>query len=156
MVIFESASKLWLILHTISAIVLLGSITHDFVLLISYVRGNPKRIRLQKRYAQVGFISFLCTYLLGGIFLYPVFKVRVRYPYFDKILPWATYLFEVKEHWDSMALAIFIVYYILSRYINPKEDKHLLKLYAILGIILAVIVWYSAIASFVLTSYRSV
>ena len=88
--------------------------------------------------------------------MYPVFKVRVRYQYFDKILPWATYLFEIKEHWDSMALAIFIVYYILSRYINPKEDKHLLRVYAILGIILAVIVWYSAMASFVLTSYRSV
>ncbi len=156
MVIFESASKLLLILHTVAAIVLLGSVTHDFLLLISYIRGNPRKTRFQKRYVWISFISFLCTYLLGGVFLYPVFRVRVRYSYFDETLPWATCLFEIKEHWNSMALAIFIVYYLLSRYLDPEEDRHLIRVYAILGIILAVIIWYSAIASFLLGSYRSV
>jgi hypothetical protein len=148
--------KLLLLLHTAAAIVCLGSITHNLVMIVNYWRGQFRRVALEKLYVKVSFIAFLCTYLLGGIGLYPAFRYQVRYLYFDSALPWATGLFEIKEHWGALALAIFIVYYLLSRSIQPSADNPLTKVYILLGVLLTIIIWYAAIVGFLLVSYRSV
>ena len=44
MIIFEAISKPLLILHTVAAIGFLGLMTHDFFLLIGYIKGNPRKI----------------------------------------------------------------------------------------------------------------
>ena len=156
MVVFEPIAKILLILHTISTIILVGAVTHNFFLMIGYFRGNISRIKLHNRYVRYGFASFIFTYLLTGALIYPTFRVRVRYDYLDKNLPWLTGLFEIKEHWMSMALAIFISYYLLNRFLDLREDKHLVKIYSILGIILSLVIWYATIASFLIGSYKSI
>ena len=148
--------KFLLLLHTAAAMVCLGSITHNLVMIVGYWRGKFRRIQLEKLYVKVSFIAFICTYLLGGIGLYPPFRYRVRHLYFDSSLRWATGLFEIKEHWASLALVLFIVYYLLSRSIQPSPDNPLLKIYISLGILLSTIIWFSAIVGFLLVSYKSV
>ena len=100
--------KFILLLHMTAAIVCLGAITHNLVMIVGYWRGRFRRTQLEKLYVQVSFIAFLCTYLLGGVGLYPPFRYHVRYLYFDSSLRWATGLFEIKEHWGSLALVLFI------------------------------------------------
>jgi len=63
--------KFLLLLHTVAAIVCLGSITHNLVMIANYWQGKFRRIQLEKLYVKVSFIAFLCTYLLGGVGLYP-------------------------------------------------------------------------------------
>lgn len=148
--------KFLLLLHTAAAIVCLGSMTHNLVMILNYWRGRFRRIQLEKLYVKVSFIAFLCTYLLGGLGLYPAFRYRVRHLYFDQSLRWATGLFEIKENWGSLALAIFIVYYLLSRSIQPSANQPLTKIYILLGVLLSIIIWYSAIVGFILVSHKSV
>lgn len=156
MVVFESFAKTLLILHTIFAVVLVGAMTHNFFLMINYFRGNINRLRLHNRYVLYGFVSFIFTYLFTGVLIYPTFRVRVRYDYLDKSLPWVTGLFEIKEHWLSVALVIFIAYYLLNRFLDLRRDRHLVKMYSILGIILSIIIWYATVASFIIGSYKSI
>ena len=125
-------------------------------MIVGYWRGRFRRVHLEKLYVKVSFIAFLCTYLLGGIGLYPAFRYRVRHLHFDQSLRWGTGLFEIKEHWASLALAIFIVYYLLSRFIEPSPEEPLLKIYILLGVLLTIIIWYAAVVGFLLVSYRSV
>ena len=148
--------KFLLLLHTTAAMVCLGAITHNLVMVVGYLRGKFRRTQLEKLYVTVSFIAFLCAYLLGGIGLYPAFRVEVRHAYFDSLLPWATGLFEIKEHWASLALALFIVYYLMRRRLEPGAGNPLTKVYAVLGILLTLIIWFSAIVGLVLVSYRSV
>ncbi len=143
------------LVHTAATMVCLGAITHNLAMIVGYWRGRFRRPQLEKLYAKVGFIVFLCTYLLGGIGLYPSFRYRVR-PEFDQSLRWATGLFEIKEHWASLALVLFIIYYLMSRAIEPSTNQPLIKIYVLLGIFLSIIIWFSAIVGFVLVSYRSV
>jgi hypothetical protein len=148
--------KFLLLLHTAAAIVCLGTITHNLVMVVSYWRGQFRRPRLEKLYVKVSFIAFLCTYVLGGVGLYPSFRYQVRHLYFDQSLPWATGLFEIKEQWASLALVIFSVYYLMSRSIQPSADNPFMKVYILLGICLSIIIWFSAIVGVLLVSYKSV
>ena len=147
--------KFLLLLHTAAAIVCLGSITHNLVMIVGYWRGQFRRTQLEKLYVKVSFIAFICTYLLGGIGLYPAFCYRVR-PEFDQSLRWATGLFEIKEHLASLALVIFIIYYLMSRSFQPSADHPLIKIYVLLSVLLSVIVCFSAVVGFILVSYKSV
>lgn len=64
--------------------------------------------------SQVGIIGYIITFILG-LLIYPVFRVKVRAEYFDPSLPWATGLFEIKEHIGSIglfiAIALLLYYY---------------------------------------------
>jgi hypothetical protein len=69
----------------------------------------------------------------------------VRGDLFDPQLPWATGLFEVKEHWGAVGLAMFFVYYFLRKSFQPREEKDKLFLYVPLCLLLNVILWYKIV-----------
>lgn len=54
-----------------------------------------------------GGITYIVSFILG-LLIYPVFRVKVRAEYFDGSLPWATGIFEIKEHLASIGLFISI------------------------------------------------
>ena len=64
---------------------------------------------------------------------------------FDDKAPWATGLFEVKEHWGALGLAFLVVYYVLRRSFEPDEEKHKLWFYVPLCLLLNVILWYKVV-----------
>ena len=133
-----------LLTHLIAAGVLAGSMTHNLLIVWKYIRGKFGRKKRELYFAKVSLWSYVIVYLFGCL-IYPAFRVYFRAAYFDVDLSWATGLFEVKEHWGSLGLAMFFVYYFLRKSFEPDVEKDKLWLYVPLCLILNVIVWYKII-----------
>lgn len=144
-----------LLLHTLVAILLLGSMTHNVLLVVPYLWGTFKKVKLEKLYVKVGFVSYLMTFGFGAL-VYPNYRYHVRERYFDSQLPWASNLFDIKEHWAAIGLALFVAFLLISRVIDPKQDRQMLGFYVFLSVSLALIIWFNLISGLLLVSYRSV
>jgi hypothetical protein len=140
-------------LHFLVTFVLVGSMSHHLFCLVGYMRGRFTLIQREKKMLSILFWSYLVIYIFGCL-IYPAFRIYMRYEYFDTTLPWATGLFEVKEHWASHGLAILAFCYILRKNFDPAEDKQKLWLYIPLCIIVNVIVWYNIITGVYLTHLK--
>ncbi len=139
-----------LIFHMLVTIVLAGSMTHNFFVVIGYLRGKFNRNKLELKFLKVSVWCYSIVYILGTL-IYPTFRIRVRHEYFDEQLPWATGLFEVKEHWAALGMAFIVALYFLRKSFNPAEDKQKLFLYVPLCFILNISLWYIVIVSCFLT-----
>lgn len=139
-----------LLAHLFATFVLVGSMTHDLLIVIKFLRGKFGRQKLEWFYVQVSLWSYAVVYVIGAL-IYPAYRIHVRHLYFDPELPWATGLFEVKEHWGAVGLAMFFVYYLLRRSFQPSEEKDKLYLYVPLRLLLNVIVWYKVVVGCYLT-----
>ena len=56
--------------------------------------------------------------LFGVLLIFPAFRIHVRHEYFDVAannLGWATGLFEAKEHWGAVLMALLLALYCLRR-----------------------------------------
>ena len=144
MVFLERFYELLLLAHLFVTFVLVGSLTHDLLVVIKYVRGKFGRKKLELYYCKVALWSYVIVYILGAL-IYPAFRVYMRAEYFEPDLPWAMGLFELKEHWGALGLAFFFVYYYLRKSFEPNVEKDKLWFYVPLCVILNVIVWYKII-----------
>ncbi len=144
MVFLERFYEVLLLAHLFVTIVLLGSLTHNLLIVVKYVRGKFGRQKLEWFYVRVSFWSYVIVYVLGAL-IYPAFRVYIRADYFDPTLPWATGLFEVKEHWGAVGLALFFVYYLLRKSFQPQTEADKLWFYVPLCVLLNVIVWYKVV-----------
>ena len=158
MIVFEPASKLLLFLHLIAAACAAGTGVHLAIRVYSYLRGQVIKVRLEKLYARLLAISYTACYALGAA-IYPTFRIRVRHDYFDPDLPWATALFEVKEHFATVGLAAAIGVLLLSRAVGRPwhaEQRRFLPLYGGLVMIVLATLAYSVWSGWYLSTLRSV
>ena len=130
--------------------VLIGSMTHNLLCVIGYLRGKFGRQKREWLYVKVSLWAYVIVYIIGAL-IYPAYRIHIRHEYFDPQLPWVTGLFEVKEHWGAVGLALFFVYYFLRRSFKPAEEKEKLFLYISLCFVLNVILWYKIIIGCYLT-----
>lgn len=154
-IFLASWGKPLLILHALIAILLLGSMTHHVLIVVPYLWGKFTKLKLEKIYVKVAFVAYLLTFLVGAL-IYPNYRYHVRAQYFDSHLPWAAQLFDMKEHWAGLGLALFIGFYVISRVIQPQSDRAMLGVYAWLSVTLTVIVWFNVLSGLILVSYRSI
>lgn len=150
MVFLENFYGPLLLAHLFVTFVLAGSMTHGLLIVIGYLRGKFGRQKLEWFYVRVSLWAYAIVYVLGAL-IYPAYRIYLRHNYFDKELKWATGLFEVKEHWGAVGLAMFFVYYFLRKSFQPAEEKDKLFLYVPLCLLLNVIVWYKIIVGCYLT-----
>ena len=104
MVFLEDFYEFLLIVHLFATFVLVGAMTHNLLIVAGYLRGKFGRQKLEWLYVRVSLWAYIITYVVGAL-IYPAYRVHIR-NYFDPELPWATGLFEVKEHWGAVALAM--------------------------------------------------
>ena len=154
MVFLASIAKFLMLVHAGASIALVGATTHNGILAFSHLRGGQQKSALQRRYVSWMFWLFLLTFVIG-LLIYPAYRVHVRAEYFDLQLPFATRLFEIKEHWLAIALGILAIYYPLSRRIDVSKRGMDVQLYNFLGVLMVLIIWYAMVASLLLVSYRS-
>ncbi len=152
--VFQSWAPALVVLHALAAIVLIGSSTHHALIAIGYLRGSYKA-RLGRLYAVVVMVSYLVTFALGAA-AYPTFRYHTRALYLDRYAPWASNLFDMKEHFASLGLPLVIGAWLLSRTMEPREDRALLPGYAVMVIGVGLIVWFNVISGFVVTLARGV
>jgi hypothetical protein len=152
MVAFESVARLLHFLHFVAAITTVAACVHLQVRLWPK-RGHP-RVRLHALTLLIGYIT---TYTLGAL-MYPTFRVRVRADLLDSSYPWASGLFEIKEHAATLIFLPVVGIFVLSRVVNfaTDDDRHYARLLrGLVGIVLCVLV-YNACVGWYLGTVRSV
>lgn len=152
-----------LILHGLSAVALLGALTHQ---LVSALRGHqtaaagrpPAKTSFIGRYVAVGqggftiavVVLYFLTSVLGGI-IYPPYRIDVRIPFEEMSLIWAVGLFEVKEHWGGVGVGVLPLYaYVWRPQNTTSHGRDRLMITALLSLI----VWLDFIAGHVLNNIR--
>ena len=152
-VFLENLYEFLLMVHLFATFALIGSMTHNLLCVVKYVRGKFGRQKLEWLYLKVSLWSYIITYVFG-VLVYPAFRVYIRggAAGFDANMKWATGLFEVKEHWGAIGLALMFVYYFLRKNFRPEDEREkLLYFYVPLCVILNVILWYKVIVGCYLT-----
>ena len=145
-----------LIIHGLVAVALLGAITHQA--LASWASAAARPDSFVGRFRTVPAASFtnavvvlyVATALLGGI-VYLYFRVDIR-PGLEQAGYWQTLgLFDIKEHFVSIGLALLPAYWVCWR--RPLANDSV-RTRAILTAILAFIVWWSFLIGHVVNNLR--
>ena len=149
--------KVLLIVHALVAMALLGAATHLVIVAWRLWRGErtARRVRLLRIYSQVIGASFATAFLLGAI-LYPIYRVRVRAEYLDHVAPWATNLFDLKEHAAAIALALAVLLFFAGRRLVLPGDARLLPVLAGCAAGLWALILFATVAGLYVTSVRGV
>jgi hypothetical protein len=145
-----------LICHGLAGVALLGAITHQ---LASAVRARPARsTAILDRYAGVNqrvfTVAVVLLYLAGvilGAIIYPSYRLNVRVPFEQMSLGWAVGLFELKEHFGGIGLALLPAYAWLWR--SDQAESHRIDRMAVTAL-LAFIVWWDFLVGHVLNNIR--
>lgn len=143
--------KLGLVLHTIAAGALTGSVTHLALTLRKARRGRPNP-RLQRLYPAVAAGCYLAVYVLGTL-IYPRYRVEVRANWLDDHAAWASVLFDLKENLATLLGPLVLAAVVLSRTEDPAKPGR-----ALLGCsaAMALGVWFNLVSGLVVASMRSV
>ncbi len=151
---FDGAARVLVVLHAVAAIVLVGASTHHALIAVGYLRGRYK-VRLGRIYAATVAVAFVLTFVLG-LLAYPTFRYHVRALYFDRYEIWASNLFDTKENFAALGLPLVVAAFVLSRVMNPKDDRVLAVAYAGFVVLATAIVWFNVISGLAITMTRGV
>ena len=158
MVVFESAYLYLLFFHALASVVLCGGLAHLVWRLVEYFCGRRSQLLLPRLHASIVSVSYVIVYILGAL-VYPPFRINVRHEYLDKTLPWATGLFEAKEHLASLGVvAVFALAALLWTLPDEPDRSHrrMLPLVAGLTVFVAGVVGFSAWAGWLLNTLKGI
>jgi hypothetical protein len=146
-----------LIIHGLLAVVLLGAITHQAAS-VWWPARRPAgsfvgrfRAVAAPSYANAIIVLYLCSAVLGGVLIYPEFRVSVR-PVLEQLGLWAALgAFDLKEHFTVIGMATLPAYWYFWR--PPLADQHA-RTRAVLTAMLACIVWWNFLIGHILNNIR--
>ncbi|HVK76969.1 MAG TPA: hypothetical protein VM734_26770 [Kofleriaceae bacterium] len=150
----DDYATLLVVLHAAASIVLIGACTHHALIVVRYLRGRYP-VRLGRIYAATVAGAYLVTFALG-LLAYPTFRYHVRALYLDRHAPWASNLFDIKENWAALGLPLVVAMLVLSRLMDPRADRALLRGYAAASFMVTAIVWFAVFSGFVITMTKGV
>jgi hypothetical protein len=143
-----------LICHALTAVALLGAVTHQAISVWAPTRagagGFIARVRAvsPKSYANAIVALYLITAVLGAL-VYPAYRITVRIFLEQMRMGASNGLFELKEHFVVIGLAMLPAYWYFWR-ASASTDRTR----AVLTAILAFIVWWSFIVGHILNNIR--
>ena len=145
-----------LIVHGLVAVALLGAITHQVLATWAPSRARPGSFFGRFRgvssasFANAIVVLYAASTLLGGI-VYLDFRVDIR-PHLELAGEWpALGLFDLKEHFISIGLALLPTYWVCWR--RPRASDPALTR-AVLTSILAFVVWWGFLIGHVVNNIR--
>jgi len=147
----------FLIIHALLAVALLGAITHQAAGVWWPARrpagsfiGRFRSVAAPS-YTNAIVVLYLCSAVLGGVLIYPEFRVSVR-PVLEQLGLWAALgAFDLKEHFTVIGMATLPAYWFYWR--APLSEEHA-RTRAILTAMLACIVWWNFLVGHVLNNIR--
>lgn len=150
-------TTLLLIAHGLVAVALLGAITHQAASVWLPARrptgsfvGRFRSVA-SPSYTNAIIVLYLCSTVLGGVFVYPEFRVGVR-PVLEQLGLWAALgVFDLKEHFAVIGMATLPAYWFYWR--TPLSVEHA-RTRAILTAMLACIVWWNFLVGHILNNIR--
>jgi hypothetical protein len=145
-----------LIVHGLVAVALLGAISHQALATWAPSRARPNsffgRFRAvpSASYANAIVVLYAVTALLGGI-VYLYFRIDIR-PDLERAGEWpALGLFDIKEHFIAIGLALLPAYWVSWR--RPRAGDPARTRVALTSI-LTIIVWWAFLIGHVLNDIR--
>jgi hypothetical protein len=146
-----------LIIHALLAVALLGAITHQAVSVWLPARrpagsfvGRFRSVAAPS-YANAIVVLYVCTAVVGGILIYPEFRLSVR-PVLEQLGLWAALgAFDLKEHFTVIGMATLPAYWYFWR--QPLAEQHA-RTRAALTALLAFIVWWNFLVGHILNNIR--
>lgn len=145
-----------LIVHGLVAVALLAALTHQTLAAWAPAGVRPKSFFGRFRtvppalFANAVVVLYVTAALLGGT-LYLIFRVEIR-PGLERAGQWqAIGLFDLKEHFASIGLALLPAYWVCWRRKRPDDPPHLP---AALTSLLAFIVWWGFLIGHILNNIR--
>ena len=150
-------TTIFLIIHGLLAVALLGAITHQTASVWLPARKPAGSFVGRFRavhgagYANAVIVLYVCTSILGGTMIYPEFRVGVR-PALEQLDMWkALGAFDLKEHFTMIGVAILPAYWHFWR--QPQANEHA-GTRAALTALLAFIVWWNFLVGHILNDMR--
>jgi len=144
-----------LVLHSIAAVLLLGAVTHQ-ALAMWWPAAQRKagwwqslRAVHPERYVPAIVVLFAVVVALGSIAYLP-FRSVTRALYLDAHAPWATGLFEIKEHAAAIGLALLPAYWAAWR--EPEASDRGAR--RALTTFLAAITWWNFLVGHIVNNTR--
>ncbi|MFA7584962.1 MAG: hypothetical protein WCY11_02025 [Novosphingobium sp.] len=146
-----------LLLHVLVAVGLIGAITHQAVAALR-PPAPTGRISFAGRYRAVnaGLFArtvvglYLASIVLGAV-IYPTYRLDARIALEEMGLAWAVGLFELKEHWGGLGLALLPLYALYWRTADTHDNRGP-RIAATW--LLAFVVWFDFIVGHVLNNLR--
>jgi hypothetical protein len=144
------------IIHGLVAVALLGGITHQT--LAAWAPADGRRGSFFSRFRAVkpaaftnAIVAFYVISTILGAILYLYFRIDVS-PVLENANQWeALGLFDIKEHFTAIGLALLPAYWVCWR--RPRSDEPALTRAALTSI-LAFIVWWSFLIGHVTNNIR--
>ena len=150
-------TTLLLIVHALLAVALLGAVTHQALSVWLPVRRPAGSFVGRFRavsgasYANAIVVLYVCETVLGGVLIYPEFRLSVR-PVLEQLGLWtALGVFDLKEHFTMIGMATLPAYWYFWR--PPLADQHA-RTRAALTALLAFVVWWNFLAGHILNNIR--
>jgi hypothetical protein len=149
---------IWLLVHLMLAVALLGALTHQAVAVLTPVRqvaGHPGFVTRFRSVPAVGYATAVCvlwviTFFVGA-YIYTKYRIYVRIP-IEQAAFWKTQgFFDFKEHVASIGLVLLPVYwYFWKNAQNPEYDTPR----KVVTVFLCVACWFLFIVGHVLNNTR--
>jgi hypothetical protein len=149
---------LWLLLHLILAVALLGALTHQAVSVALPVRQRTSPVGFVTRFRAVpaaGYATAVCilwvlTFLVGS-YIYTKYRTYIRIP-IEQAGYWKTQgFFDFKEHVASIGLTLLPIYWYFWKNAQNREYDTPRKMVTLL---LCVACWFLFIVGHVLNNTR--
>ena len=145
-----------LIVHGLLAVALLGAVTHQ-AMSVWWPARKPAgsftgRFRAVSggSYTNAIVVLYVCTAILGGI-MYTEYRISIRVVVEQLEMAGANGVFELKEHFAALGLAVLPAYRHFWR--APQDDTHS-RTRELLTALLAFVVWWSFLTGHVLNNIR--
>jgi hypothetical protein len=145
-----------LIVHGLLAVALLGAVTHQAVAVWWPVRAHAGTFVTRFRavpstsYVSAIVVLYLLTMLLGAV-IYTHYTITSRIAIIQLQL-WKPYgLFEIKEHFAALGLAILPAYWYFWRVPNAEGGT---RARAVLTGLLTIIVWWNFLVGHIINNLR--
>lgn len=157
-----------LLLHALLAVALLGAVTHQAAAVLRPGLRGP-RAGFVDRYRGVQsrlFVGSVVLLYVGvmvlGALIYPAYRLDARIAFEEMALGWAVGLFELKEHWGGIGLAILPLYAFYWRQGDGPQDRDADKSAdrgvrmgrIAVTLLLAFIIWFDFIVGHILNNMR--
>jgi hypothetical protein len=143
------------LIHGLLAVALLGALTHQGV---NAVWVGARKRSFVERFAAVAspyyvnaiIIVFVITFLFGA-YIYTNYRTEVRPPLEELRIFWPIGLFDLKEHFLTLSLALLPTYWILWKKIPLTEHRAERRATTVT---IAVLVWYGFVVGHILNNFR--
>ena len=149
---------IWLLVHLLLAVALLGALTHQAVSAVMPVRqvagpgGFVTRFRAVPAagYATAICVLWILTFIVGS-YIYTKYRIYIRIP-IEQAGYWKTQgFFELKEHAATLGLGVLPIYWYIWKNVHDPEYDGVRKSITAL---LAFICWFNFLVGHVLNNVR--